>query len=151
MSNNSANKMRYIGTRVDNTLHEKIEQYLEGHGLSMSEFMRTSVEQMFAEPQTNGKHSLADSQTNGDQGINALTEQLQTKDAQLQRKDEQLEALQTELSEARRGSEEAAKRSDMLLAQMTQQLDRAHLQLQDLRGCRTVWQRIKAVFVAESG
>ena len=56
MSNNGANKMRYIGTRVDNTLHEKIEQYREEHGLSMSEFMRTSVEQMFAQPQTNGKH-----------------------------------------------------------------------------------------------
>ena len=56
MPNNGANKMRYIGTRVDNGLHEKIEQYREEHGLSMSEFMRTSVEQMFAQPQTNGKH-----------------------------------------------------------------------------------------------
>ena len=125
MSNNGANKMRYIGTRVDTDLHEKIEQYCEEHGLSMSELMRTSVEQMFAEPQTNGKHSLVDAQTNGEQGIHALTEQLQIKDSQLQRKDEQLEALQTELSDARRGSEEAGKRSDMLLAQITNHLDRA--------------------------
>ena len=66
MSNNGANKMRYIGTRVDSTLHERIEQYREEHSLSMSEFMRTSVEQMFAETQTNGKHSLADTQTNGE-------------------------------------------------------------------------------------
>ena len=33
MSNNGANKMRYIGTRGDNTLHEKIEQYREEHGV----------------------------------------------------------------------------------------------------------------------
>ena len=142
MSNNGANKMRYIGTRVDTDLHEKIEQYREEHGLSMSEFMRTSVEQMFAEPQTNGKHSLADAQTNGEQGIHALTEQLQIKDAQLQRKDEQLEALQTELSDARRGSEEAGKRSDMLLAQITNQLDRAQNQLEDFRTRPSFWQRV---------
>ncbi len=33
---------------------------------------------------------------------------------------------------------------------LSQQLDRAHLQLEDMRQRRTVWQRIKAVFVAES-
>ena len=131
MSNNGANKMRYIGTRVDTKLHEKIEHYLEEHGLSMSEFMRTSVEQMFAEPQTNGE-----------QGIHALTEQLQIKDAQLQRKDEQLETLQTELSDARRGSEEAAKRSDMLLAQITSQLDRAQNQLEDFRTRPSLLERV---------
>jgi len=142
MSNNGANKMRYIGTRVDTELHEKIEQYLEEHGLSMSEFMRTSVEQMFEQTQTNGKHSLAGTQTNGDQSIHALTEQLQIKDAQLQRKDEQLESMQTELSEARRGSEEAGKRSDMLLAQVTSQLDRAQNQLEDFRTRPSFWQRV---------
>ena len=142
MSNNGANKMRYIGTRVDTKLHEKIEQYLEEHGLSMSEFMRTSVEQMFEQTQTNDKHSLAGTQTNGDQSIHALTEQLQIKDAQLQRKDEQLEAMQTELSEARRGSEEAGKRSDMLLAQVTSQLDRAQNQLEDFRTRPSFWQRV---------
>ena len=131
MSNNGANKMRYIGTRVDTELHEKIEQYREEHGLSMSEFMRTSVEHMFAQ-----------TQTNGGQSIHALTEQLQIKDAQLQRKDEQLEALQTELSEARRGSEEAGKRSDMLLAQITSQLDRAQNQLEDFRTRPSFWQRV---------
>ena len=142
MSNNGANKMRYIGTRVDSDLHEKIEQYLEEHGLSMSEFMRTSIKHMFAQPQTNGKQSLADSQTNREQGINALSEQLQIKDSQLQRKDEQLEALQTELSEARRGGEEAGKRSDMLLAQITSQLDRSQTQLEYLRTRPSLWQRV---------
>ena len=44
MFNNGTNKMRYISTRDDNTLHEKIKQYLEEHGLSMSEFTRASVE-----------------------------------------------------------------------------------------------------------
>ena len=44
MSNNSANKMRYISTRDDKILHEKIKQYLEAHGLSISEFTRASVE-----------------------------------------------------------------------------------------------------------
>ena len=54
--NNAAVESDELDSRVDNTFHEKIEQYLEEHGLSMSEFMRTSVEQMFAQPQTNGRH-----------------------------------------------------------------------------------------------
>lgn len=142
MANNGAHKRRYIGTRVDTPLHEKINQYQQAHGVSMSDFMRTAIEQMFAAPQTKSKHSLADMQTNGEPGINALTEQLRTKDAQLQRKDKQLEALQTELSEARRGSEEAAKRSDMLLAQMSNQLELTQTQLEGSRARPSFWQRV---------
>ena len=50
--------------------------------------------------------------------------------------------VQTELSDARRGSEEAAKRSDMLLAQITSQLDRAQNQLEDFRTRPSLFERV---------
>ena len=44
---------------------------------------------------------------------------------------------------------ESRQRSDTIIMKLTQQLESAHLQLEDFRQRRTVWQRIKAVFVAE--
>ena len=62
---------------------------------------------------------------------------------QMVRQDEEIEFLRKELSEQ-------GKRHDTIIMQMTQQLDRVHLQLEDLRQCRTLWQRIKGVFVPET-
>lgn len=41
---------------------------------------------------------------------------------------------------------EASKRSDTIILHLSQQLDRAHLQLEDSRERRSIWQRMKAVF-----
>ena len=129
-----ANKKKYIGTRVDSQLHEKIEQYLDKQGMSLSEFVRTSVEYSLAESQTDGKQPLADEQTNHT-AIEALTGQLTIKDSQI-------EHLQTELSQARQGSEEASERSDTIIAQMTKQLDGAQLMLADMRKRPVGWKRL---------
>lgn len=49
--------------------------------------------------------------------------------------EEQITHLQTELSESR-------KRSDMLIAQLTQQVDRASLQLEDMHQRKPFWARV---------
>ena len=74
--------------------------------------------------------------------IRRFCHELTGRNVELEHKDEQLQALQTEISEARRGSEEAGKRSDMLLAQITNQLDRAQNQLEDFRTRPSFWQRV---------
>ncbi|HIB86071.1 TPA: hypothetical protein EYO57_02505, partial [Candidatus Poribacteria bacterium] len=52
---------------------------------------------------------------------------------------EQNTKLTDEISEART-------RSDTIIMQLTQQLERTQLQLEDLRETKTLWQRVRSVF-----
>ena len=56
---------------------------------------------------------------------------------------EQNTKLTDEISEART-------RSDTIIMQLTQQLERTQLQLEDLRETKTLWQRVRSVFIPES-
>ena len=76
------------------------------------------------------------------------------KDKRIDALEQQLAAFQREIQELHKRLEEANEsrtRSDAIIMQLSQQLDRAHLQLEDLRKHRTVWQRLKAVFMGEVG
>ena len=82
MENNGAHKKQYISTRVEGQVYDEIKQYLDANGLSMSDFMRLSIEHMLSEPNADRKHTLSDENTNG-AAIEALIEQLSVKDEQL--------------------------------------------------------------------
>ena len=56
---------------------------------------------------------------------------------------EQNTKLTDEISEART-------RSDTIIMQLTQQLERTQLQLEDLHGTKTLWQRVRSVFISNS-
>lgn len=56
---------------------------------------------------------------------------------------EQNTKLTDEISEART-------RSDTIIMQLTQQLERTQMQLEDLRETKTLWQRMKSVFIPNS-
>lgn len=127
MSNKCTQNVKNIGLRVSPELHEKIRQYADAQGLSISDFIRASV-----------KRSLNETHLDNNQMLNILHAQLQEKDLQLERAQKLLEQ-----------SDEARARSDTIIMQLTQ-LNRAHLQLEDMRKRRNVWQRIKAVFATES-
>ena len=45
---------------------------------------------------------------------------------------------------------EARTRSDTIIMQLTQQLERTQLQLEDLRETKTLWQRVRSVFIPKS-
>ena len=45
---------------------------------------------------------------------------------------------------------EARTRSDTIIMQLTQQLERTQLQLEDLRETKTLWQRVRSVFIPNS-
>ncbi|MFP6719747.1 MAG: hypothetical protein VCF25_05695, partial [Candidatus Poribacteria bacterium] len=56
---------------------------------------------------------------------------------------EQNTKLTDEISKART-------RSDTIIMQLTQQLERTQLQLEDLRDTKTLWQRVRSVFIPKS-
>ena len=56
---------------------------------------------------------------------------------------EQNTKLTDEISKART-------RSDTIIMQLTQQLERTQLQLEDLRETKTLWQRVRSVFIPKS-
>ena len=56
---------------------------------------------------------------------------------------EQNTKLTDEISEART-------RSDTIIMQLTQQLERTQLQLEDLRETKTLWQRVRSIFIPKS-
>ncbi len=76
---------------------------------------------------------------------------LNEKDALVEQLKSEIEHLRQVLAETQRQLEESSSRSDTIILQLTQQLDRTHLQLEDLRKQRSVWQRIRAVFVEQHG
>ena len=82
------------------------------------------------------------------QGINQDVTQklLEEKDKHIEILNKQTHNLQQLLDDAN----EARTRSDTIIMQLTQQLERTQLQLEDLRETKTLWQRVRSVFIPKS-
>jgi negative regulator of replication initiation len=151
-----SNKPKYIGTRVDDELHDKIRHRADAQGISVSDFLRFAVEQALASENT------ADDTP---EPVNVLREQLQaeTENAQflrqeltalrqshsdhLSEKERHIEQLREELAIKNTQIEELHKLVAMAQstgAELTKQLDRTQLQLQDVqqREQRSFWQKL---------
>ena len=79
-----------------------------------------------------------------------LVKQLQSENEHLR---DQLKAQQTQVSQLTdqiTDNNDARKRSDTIIMQLTQQLERTQMQLEDLRETKTLWQRMKSVFIPNS-
>lgn len=112
--------MKHISIRVPDELYDKVIAKADEANGSLSNFVRTVVQQACENGHTNGSDNHP--------ALEILCDQLHTKDAQIAE-------LTTEVSESRR-------RSDTIIAQMTTQLDRANLQLEDSRTQKSWWQRL---------
>ena len=64
----------------------------------------------------------------------------------LQEKDKQIEFLKSQLEE----SNQARQRADTILMQLSQQTDRQQLQIEDMRRNRSIFARIREVFIPSS-
>ena len=71
---------------------------------------------------------------------------LDEKDKHIEILNQQTHNLQQLLDDAN----EARTRSDTIIMQLTQQLERTQLQLEDLRETKTLWQRVRSVFIPKS-
>ena len=79
-----------------------------------------------------------------------LVKQLQSENEHLR---DQLRAQQTQVSQLTdqiTDNNDARKRSDTIIMQLTQQLERTQMQLEDLRETKTLWQRVRSVFIPNS-
>ena len=71
----------------------------------------------------------------------------------LDEKDKHIEILNNQthnLQQLLDDANEARTRSDTIIMQLTQQLERTQLQLEDLRETKTLWQRVRSVFIPKS-
>ena len=71
---------------------------------------------------------------------------LDEKDKHIEILNQQTHNLQQLLDDAN----EARTRSDTIIMQLTQQLERTQMQLEDLRETKTLWQRVRSVFIPNS-
>ena len=71
---------------------------------------------------------------------------LDEKDKHIEILNKQTHNLQQLLDDAN----EARTRSDTIIMQLTQQLSRTQLQLEDLRETKTLWQRVRSAFIPNS-
>ena len=71
---------------------------------------------------------------------------LDEKDKHIEILNKQTHNLQQLLDDAN----EARTRSDTIIMQLTQQLERTQLQLEDQRDTKTLWQRVRSVFIPKS-
>ena len=126
--------MKQFSVRVNDELYHKAQIKAQNVGVSLSNFVRDAVVQACDNGGANDVPSNGMLQLLRDE-LNTLRDELSTKNTQIDRKETQLEQLQSDISEQ-------SKRHDMIVAQMTQQLERANLQLEDMRQRPSFWQRL---------
>ena len=79
-----------------------------------------------------------------------LRKALESTQIQSEKHETEVTYLRSELSESHKRSDEARTRSDTIIMQLTQQLERTQMQLEDLRDTKTLWQRVRSVFIPNS-
>jgi antitoxin component of RelBE/YafQ-DinJ toxin-antitoxin module len=122
--------MRNLCVRVDEATYQQVSQKAVEMELSLSDFMRQALHAMCS----NGECNPESESPQFKEMLAMMHSQLQAKDMQLERKETQLEQVQEDLSEQ-------SKRHDTIVLQMTQQLDRTTLLLEDMRR-RSWWKRL---------
>ena len=107
--------------------------------------------------ETNGNHTVFNDNHSHNDTPKKLLEKQEELVKQLQSENEhlrdQLKAQQTQVSQLTdqiTDNNDARKRSDTIIMQLTQQLERTQLQLEDLRETKTLWQRVRSVFIPNS-
>ena len=126
-----ANDVKLIGFKAPIDFYEEVKAHAQERGMSLSGLLRYAVKQILTE----ANPPAAMGGTGAEVGLKTLTDQLQVKDEYLREKDRQIERLQSDLSEQ-------SKRHDTIVLQMTQQLDRANVQIEDLRVKKPFFQRV---------
>ncbi len=150
-----SNKPKYIGTRVHDELHDRIKHRAESQGISVSDFLRSSVEQALDIDSTpdfelESVDALRDLIQVQKEQIEFLRQELsatqESKNNHLSEKDQQISSLQEELTTKNQQIDQLHQLVAMEqknLGEMTQQLAQSQNQLEDLRKPRPWWQRWK--------
>ncbi len=121
--------MHAFSVRINDELHNIAKNKANEVDISLTELVRQSVHSFCTQAKKEEKRDteLVDSLRSQ---VDAIREQLHSKEKQLDTKDEQISQLHQLVAMSQSHANE-----------LTQQLDRAHLQLEDMRHKRPWWRR----------
>jgi len=119
--------MAHLGLRIPNELHDQVKAVAQEQDISVSDYVRTAVEQVL--------HGVKSES-------NSVSQSLYKE--QLAGKEREIEFLRQELTAVRQTLDESVKRHDTIVLSITQHLEQANLQLEDLRARhnRSWWQKL---------
>ena len=146
----SQQEVKMVTVRMPLALYDKIKTDAESRSASISDVIRDAVVKRYESPRQDDTPAYEQYIQPVEQVFQTLSKQLEIKDEQLktqlaakteqiQTKDQQIDQLHQLLAMKEKSVDEA-------LAQ----LNRANLQLEDLRKPRTMWQKVKATFVPQT-
>ena len=122
--------MKHISIRLPEQLYEEVVDKSKEKSISVSEFARSVIASVLTQTNTSSPQ----------QSIHLID----TFTKQLKEKDNQISEANRRHEETQRAAEDASKRHDTIILQMTEQLDRANLQIEDMRPKQNVnwWTRM---------
>jgi len=126
--------------RMSASLHEWFKAYAKRMNTSMSMLVIGYIQEL---QQTKASPSDASYEPKH----TAYEQQLERADSEVQHLREQLTEKDNQINH----SQQIAAMSQKNIGALTEQLDDSRQMIEDMRQRRTVWQRLKGVFVAESG
>lgn len=135
----SSTKMKVISTKVPPTIHEQLTAEAQTKGISLSEFLRHFLTEVY-NGRPNGlpeSTEIDQKSTEVDRTLSLIENQIAEKDKQLTEKDKQLEEKDKQISELHQLLAIQSKTS----AQLTEQLE-AIKQLEDMRQRASWWGRL---------
>ena len=129
------------------TQHLTINEYSQQFKVSPNTIRRHINNKKLEAEKIDGKWLIKVTQEITQEVTQEITQKLlDEKDKHIEILNKQTHNLQQLLDDAN----EARTRSDTIIMQLTQQLERTQLQLEDLRETKTLWQRVRSVFIPNS-
>ena len=129
------------------TQHLTINEYSQQFKVSPNTIRRHINNKKLEAEKIDGKWLIKVTQEITQEITQEVTQKLlDEKDKHIEILNKQTHNLQQLLDDAN----EARTRSDTIIMQLTQQLERSQLQLEDLRETKTLWQRVRSVFIPKS-
>ena len=133
------------------TQHLTINEYSQQFKVSPNTIRRHINNKKLEAEKIDGKWLIKVTQEVNQEVNQEITQEVNQK--LLDEKDKHIEILNKQthnLQQLLDDANEARTRSDTIIMQLTQQLERTQLQLEDLRETKTLWQRVRSVFIPKS-
>ncbi len=129
-----------------NTNTYTIQQYATYKNVSVNTIRNWIKQKKVNATKKDNQWFITCTNTDTNYGTNTSTNDNKNYIELLQEKDKQIEFLKSQLEE----SNQARQRADTILMQLSQQTDRQQLQIEDMRRNRSIFARIREVFIPSS-
>ena len=129
-----------------NTNTYTIQQYAAYKNVSVNTIRNWIKQKKVNATKKDNQWFITCANTDNNTSTNASTNDNKNYIELLQEKDKQIEFLKSQLEE----SNQARQRADTILMQLSQQTDRQQLQIEDMRRNRSIFARIREVFIPSS-